>query len=225
MRLFDENTSWDDARRAMRFTAAALKAAPEHEKLAGAFGKLLASWKVVDEARHAAEDATVDANALVHFHDVMLDGHVTRLASRARADHGEDSREFAALFPEPPNEVIKLGLESEIERVKKWDGVKKESSLSKGVLQSLKDIDQTCARGQKALAAREAGVTEAARVSLRVSKWKDDANGARRSVETALDDYANKHSLGRDYASAFFPIATRAKKTKTPPPPTTPPTT
>jgi hypothetical protein len=62
-------------------------------------------------------------------------------------------------------------------------------------------------------------------VSLRVSKWKDDANGARRSVETALDDYANKHSLGRDYASAFFPIAARAKKTKTPPPPPTAPTT
>ena len=111
---------------------------------------------------------------------------------------------------------MRLGLESEIERIVKWKPAAESLSLSKSVREKLGEIDKTCAVGKKALEARKTAATSSVKISLRMEQWKDDANGARRSVEIALADYANKHGLPRDYPSAFFPVpAARARK-KTP---------
>ncbi len=227
--LFDESTGWDEARRTVRHTRSALGATPDHGKLASSLTAILTAWKKVDGDREDADDATVDANALVHYWDVQLDILVAKLASQARNDHGADSKEFKKLFPEPPHEVVRLGLESEITRVEKFDVVAKEMKLSKEVSAILKSITHVCASGAKALEARVDAAKQTAQVSLRVSSWKDDANGARRSVDTALDDWANKHHLPRDYADAFFPVTrSSSRKAATAPvaaSPPTPPTT
>ena len=86
---------------------------------------------------------------------------------------------------------------------------------SKAVLAIVKEITALDAKGRVALKRREDAVLAAAKVSLKVGTWRDDANGVRRGVETALDDYANKNGLSRDYAGRFFPTprpATTAKK-------------
>ncbi|HEY1954959.1 MAG TPA: hypothetical protein VGH28_05090 [Polyangiaceae bacterium] len=221
MKLFNDDTGWAEARRSIRFTRAALAAVAAHEKLAATMTKLLRDWKSIDDERLAAEDETVDANALVRFRDWELDDGVTRLAEKTKGDHGGDSKEFGALFPEAPHEVVRLGLASEIDRIKKWKAATESLSLSKNVRAQLGDIDKTCASGKKALDAREAAATSSTKIALRMEHWKDDANGARRSIETALADYANKHGLPRDYPSAFFPApAARPKKKTTTPTPT-----
>ena len=46
--------------------------------------------------------------------------------------------------------------------------------------------------------------------------WKEDANGARRSIETMLDAHANENDLPRDYSSVFFPDALASSAPKKP---------
>ena len=71
-------------------------------------------------------------------------------------------------------------------------------------------------KGRGALSARESATTNVARVALETSTWKEDANGARRSIETTLDAYANENGLARDDRSAFFPDPGPAKATRKP---------
>ena len=49
-----------------------------------------------------------------------------------------------------------------------------------------------------------------------MTTWKEDANGARRSLETMLDGHANESGLARDYASVFFPDPPATKAAKKP---------
>ena len=54
--------------------------------------------------------------------------------------------------------------------------------------------------------------------SVKQSAWRDEANRARRAVEAALLDHANKHGLAHDYPDALFPKRSAAVKPATPDP-------
>jgi hypothetical protein len=212
LRLFTDETSWEQTRRDVRHARAALAATGDHANLANAMTKLLASWSSLDAERIEADDALVDANALVRYWDSQLDELVARLAARVIADHGKGSSEYLALFPEAPATIVRLGLESEIARVKKFDVVAKERKLSKGVQELLAQIGKVVTDGSKVLAARVTAAEGSARVALRVAAWKEDANAARRSVAISLDKWALENGAGRDYSHAFFPAAKTSKK-------------
>ena len=56
---------------------------------------------------------------------------------------------------------------------------------------------------------------------MRIMGWKDDTNAVRWTVENALDAYAIKSGLTRDYSDAFLPAASvRRARTKNPAAPT-----
>jgi hypothetical protein len=212
--LFTDKTPWENVRKDVRHTAATLTASEAHLALAKPVKQLLTRWNETDQERRDADDKLVDANALVAWIDVrVLDSLVTELASlllhEARQDRSDPK--FKRFFPEPPNEVVRMGLENEIKRTKAFFSVAEEVSTSKEGKAILAKIVAAHKQGEAALTAREEATLHVARISLRIQTWKEDANGVRRSVENKLDAHANEHGLPRDYSDAFFPASRTAK--------------
>ena len=143
----------------------------------------------------------------------LLDPLVIELASwllhEAKQDRSDPK--FKRFFPEAPNEIVRMGLESEIKRTKAFFHVAEEAPSSKEGRAILAKIAAVHKQGEAALAAREEATLHVARISLRIQTWKEDANGVRRSVENNLDAHANGHGLPRDYSDAFFPAARAGK--------------
>lgn len=214
LRLFNEKTPWDEARRDVRYVAAALEATDEHAALAKPLRGLLAQWKIIESDREDADDAMVDSNAVVRRLDGWLDREVNKLAGQLLAENDRDTSApgYKRYFTEPPNEIIRLGLESEIQRTRKFDTVAEELGATKEVKSILKRMGEIQAKGDTALRGREKVAETQGRVSLRISTWKDDANHARRSVESALESFAAEHRLPRTYADEFFPPTRSGKK-------------
>jgi hypothetical protein len=212
--LFTDKTSWENARKDVRHTASTLTASEVHLPAAKPLKTLLTRWNEIDQERRDADDQLVDANALVAWIDVrLLDPLVTELASvllhGARQDRSDPK--FKRFFPEPPNEVVRMGLESEIKRTKAFFNVAEEVQTSQEAKAILAKITAAHKQGEAALAAREEATLHVARISLRIQTWKEDANGVRRSVANKLDAHANENGLPRDYSDAFFPASRAAK--------------
>ena len=214
MTLFTDKTSWENARKDVRHTASTLTASVVHVAVAKPLKALLARWNEIDQARRDADDQLVDANALVAWIDVrLLDPRVAELASLLLHEAKQDRSDpkFKRYFPEPPNEIVRMGLESEIKRTKGFFHVAEEVPPSKEVKAILAKIAAVHTKGEAALTTREEATLHVARISLRIQTWKEDANGVRRSVENNLDAHANGQGLPRDYSDAFFPAARAGK--------------
>jgi hypothetical protein len=212
--LFTDKTPWENGRKDVRHTAATLIASEVHIALAKPVKHLLTRWNEIDQERRDADDKLVDANALVAWIDVrVLDPLVTELASLLLHEAKQDRSDpkFKRFFPEPPNEVVRLGLESEIQRTKAFFNVAEEVPTSPEAKAILAKIAAAHQQGDTALKTREEATLHVARISLRIQTWKEDANGVRRSVKTNLDAYANDNGLPRDHGDAFFPAARAAK--------------
>lgn len=205
MRRFDEDTSWDAARRDVRYTKAALQARKAHPAALAATQTLLTQWKTTDDAWTEAEDAVTDANAGVALADFTLDQSVRKLAETVKYAYREGGDAvIAAYFPVAPSEVIALGLESEIDRAQRFFIVAKEHTPPAEVASVLTEVESACAAGREALAARITASEQEARVLLRVRQWKESANAARFGIENQLDAYAIEQRLPRNYSDAFF---------------------
>lgn len=216
-RAFADDTSWDTSRRDVRYTAATLEAVAAHEKQAQVARLLLTRWDETETVRQQAEDEEVASNALVALIDFLLDNAVAQLAQKLRGEHGrDDAPGFRRYFPEAPSEVIRLGLESELARVKSFHIVATEHKPSSEVAAVLEEIKSLEARGQQALERREKAAISRARASLRIQAWKEEANSARRSVANQLEAHAIAQGLPADYADRFFPAAPARKKKKDP---------
>jgi hypothetical protein len=217
--MFNENTAWEAARKDVRYTVSTLEAVGIHEKQAVAAKELLASWDTIEASRLAAEDELVAGNALVALVDAQLDDLVALLAQKLRGELGrDDSPEFRRFFPEPPSEVIRLGLESELARVKRFAVVAGEIPPPEAAAPVLAAIQEMSARGQQALTRREEATTQRARVSLRIQTWKEQANAVRRSIANQLEAHAIAKKLPPGYADRFFPAVLRSQKKPAPPP-------
>jgi hypothetical protein len=225
MKLFKDSTGWEAARRSVRHTATVLAASQVHAGAAKGVKALLERWAQIEAERREAEDGVVDANALVAWIDrQVLDPAVQELASLLLHEAKQNRKDatFKKYFAEAPGEVIRLGLESEIERTKKFFHVADEVTPSKAVKAVLAKLHAAHAKGSAALQARKDATDAVARVALKCQTWREDANAARRSVETELDAYANEHKLDRDYANTFFPDPPSSKKKPAAPAPATP---
>jgi hypothetical protein len=215
MQVFNDDTTWFDARGDVRDTIAALRAAGSHGKLLGPLTGVMATWATIDTARQVADDELRDANVLIVWLDGSLDEAVGRLASRLlnACDNDRTHPTFVAYFPEAPHEVMRLGLMSEVERVNKWRHVRKEIDVAPEVAEALDEVAVLEDQGREALQKQRESLAMRARVALRIKAWREEANQVRRTTETALDAYANTHRMPRSYSARFFTKApTRAKK-------------
>jgi hypothetical protein len=214
VRLFSEDTSWEQARKDVRYTAKSLGTRPRHEALVKPLAALLARWAVIEEERRTAEDALVDANAVVAARDEELDEAVFRLVSRLLIEVEGDVAHatFRAYFPEPPSEVIHLGLESEIVRTRELFTVAEQEKASPEVRAILAGIAELHRGGEDALREREQAFVALSRADLHIQDWKESANAARRSITNVLEAFALRNQLPRGYAEGFFPAWSRGEK-------------
>jgi hypothetical protein len=214
LRLFADDTSWEQARKDVRYTAKSLEVRQKHEPLVRPMVALLAKWAAIEDERRAAEDALVDATAACAALDEELDEAVFRLVSRLLEEVGHDASHptFRAYFPEPPSEIIRLGLESEIARTKDLFAVAEEQHASPEVGAILEGIAGLQRRGEEALQGREHAFVALSRADLHASDWKESANAARRSVAHVLEGFALKNHLPRGYGEGFFPASSRTVK-------------
>lgn len=212
MRTFNEETPWETARHDVRFTATTLEAVPAHDKQAKAARALLTSWKEAEMIREDAEDEEVASNALVALLNLLLDELVSKLAQKLRGEYGkDDAPEFRRYFPEAPSEVIRMGLETELARVKAFHQVAANFPPPPAVAAVLEEIKAIEARGTQAIERRKEAASGKARASLRIQTWKEEANAVRRSIANQLETYAIERKLPSDYADRFFPTTTRKK--------------
>jgi hypothetical protein len=214
LRLFTEDTSWEQVRKDVRYTVKSLSCRHKHDQLVKPLATLLARWAAIEDERRTAEDALVDANAVVAALDEELDEAIFRLVSRLlfEVDHNAAHPTFQAYFPEPPSEIIRLGLESEIVRTKDLFVVAEEKRASPEVHAILAGIAEMHRRGEEALRERELAFVALSRADLHVQDWKESANAARRSVVNVLEAYALKNHLPRGYGEGFFPVSSRIPK-------------
>lgn len=207
MRRLTEKTGLLAARQSVLFTEAALIASGIHERLARPVGQLLGKWSGVWQARRDAEDAITRANARVTWGNLRLDGATTAFANELLRDVGGKSDDplFRAFFPEPPNEVVKLGLESQIERCEGFAVVASKRKLTPGATRALRAVEDAMSSGREALAARKAAFVQQAQASLDAQTWRESAEAARQSLYVQLQGWALENREARSYAENFFP--------------------
>lgn len=175
--------------------------------------------------------AEIGAQAAVDAADDALDDNVGALASSllrvAQEDRG--SPRFVRYFPKAPSAVVRLGLESELDRVRGWpDSLKGEAEKELKAL--AKPFAQNVTDGETALRARDRAAGARADHRVReIVRLVDDANAVRQSICGELMQRAVEHRLPSDWAARFFRHGSRAPKAKgtpatvaTPPAPAAP---
>ncbi|MBI5517956.1 MAG: hypothetical protein HY909_29560 [Deltaproteobacteria bacterium] len=206
MREFNEGTGLERARGDTLYTVSVLEASGSHEKLLRSLKLHLERWTHVDAARRAAEDGIVRTNALVAWADHGLDAAVRGFANEVLRDVGgdKDHRTFKTLFPEAPNEVLKLGLESELEHAERLVSVAGKVDVSKTAGAKLAAVKSAMAAGRDALAQRRKAFLAQGQASLDAASWKEAANNARVSAYVQLQGWALANHEERSYADRFF---------------------
>lgn len=206
MRKFDEDTGLNAARRAVLFTVSVLEASGRHARQAEALQRQLTAWNAVSTARRGAEDAVTLAHARVAWADFILDRAVQGLANEALRDAKGNREEptFRELFPEPPSEVVRMGLEAEIARCASFAVVASKRTLSPAATAALTAVQAAMTAGQAALAARRAAFVQRTEAALDAASWMQATEAARQSVYVQLQGWALEEGEDRAYAERFF---------------------
>jgi hypothetical protein len=201
--------TWEAARVAARYVVAALVEDESHARLARPLQYLLEKWTSLEQQRRESADALAQGEAQVHAVDRALDLALARLARQLEGELGGDRSHatFQRWFPVPPEEVIRLGLEHELDRIVDLAKAADDTRASDAVRAIVHEIQALEAQANRALGAREKATADSARVALRLRTWLESAAAARRSVEGLLSAYAIAHELPEEWTRSFFPAA------------------
>ena len=168
--------------------------------------------------------AEIVAQAGVDDGNDRLDDMVDAIDRELRhADQGERTARHRRYFKHAPNDVIRLGLESELSVVRDWpaslagEPEKEIKALAKGLAEDVAYGDEVVAERRTAIAAT------ADQRAREIVSLVDDANAARLSLYGVLAQRAVKLKLAKGWADRFFRHATRRAKAPTTAPGATPP--
>lgn len=195
------------------FTVEALAAQPgdaDLVKLSTRVGALLADWDAIDAEGRRLERAVVRASAHVKVADATLDAALTSFAADLVATVGgdHDSELYKRFFPEPHDDVIAMGLDSEVPEVTLIvHNLDRAGEDAPGKLRShLEPLRAGLKLGNGALAARSDALADLGRHMARVEAWHETAAASLRSVHGALGRVAQKRGLPASWADAFFNV-------------------
>lgn len=208
---------WDE----VVFTEARLSGDEQAKEFAPPFKEMLPRLATAGDGQRVAWHEEVSAQAAVSAADDQLDDWVHGLAKELLRAVNDDrkSPRFGRYFSEAPSLIIRMGLESQLARVRGWT-----DSLAGEPEKELQDLgaklralvalgDQALERRRKAAAARSDH-----RVRSIVSLI-DDINSARFSLYGSLTKKAAEQRLPRDWPDRFFRHATRTAKEEPAPAP------
>ena len=180
------------------------------------FAQLIERCDEIRAGQRQAWRAEIVAQAGVDAADDALDDDVDDLDTELlHAERGErTSPRYKHYFSKPKNEIVRLGLESELGKVRGWPASLKaepEKPLQKMAGRFETDIEA----GDAAIKERQetAQVRSAHRVKEIVT-FIDDVNAARRSIYGILLSRGEELKMDSDWAGRFFRRTARAPKAK-----------
>ncbi len=193
------------------FTVEALAAQPDDAELTALSDRLdsiLRDWSRIDAAGRTLERAVIRASAHVKVADATLDAALAAFAADlvTLVDNDTSHETYRRYFPEPHEDVIAMGLDSEVPEVtlvvytldQEADGA---PAKLRGHLAPLRAGLQL---GTSALAARSDALADLGRHMARVEAWHETAGASLRSAHRALTRLAEKRALPATWTDAFF---------------------
>jgi hypothetical protein len=194
------------------YTEARLLNDPQAQKLAADFSGLLKRWAKVSAGQLAVWRDEIVAQAGVDAADDDLDEQVDEIDhALLHLDRDRGSPRYRRYFSKPRNEIVRMGLETELDRVRAWP-----PSLAGEPEKELKglgkQLGKSLAAGDEAVKERRAaaGATADHRVRKIVS-FVDEVNGVRQSTYGELIKRGQAKKLPKGWAERFFRRTQRAK--------------
>ncbi|MFO0608437.1 MAG: hypothetical protein U0324_35050 [Polyangiales bacterium] len=195
------------------FTVEALAALPgdaDLAKLSGRVAGLLSDWGGIDAEGRRLEREVIRASAHVKVADATLDAALAAFAADLLAHVGNDTSHatYTSFFTEPHEEVIAMGLDSEVPEVTLIVHAldqQGESAPSK-LRAHLEPLRAGLKLGNGALASRSDALADLGRHMARVEAWHETAAASLRSTHGALARLAQKRALPAAWADAFFNV-------------------
>ena len=218
IRMIRENESLDSAWEEMVFTEARLLGDANAKVFAANITALLTRLDQVHGGQRGAWREEITAQAAVSALDDRLDDWVRSfdLVLQTIVNQDTSSPRYRRYFAVPPWQIIRMGLETELNRVRSWAGslaTEPETALQEQGAQ----LKSLIAEGDQALEGRRQAAT--ARTDHRVrdiTSLLDDINGARSSLYGLLMQKATELHLSRDWPDRFFRHATKTARAPTP---------
>jgi len=224
-RTLSEESSLDSTWGEMVFTEARLTGDSNAKEFAPLFTELRGRLEQVRSGQMGAWREELVAQAAVTAADNALDDwvHALDVALTHLVAGDTQSPRFRRYFATAPSLIIRMGLESELGRVRGWT-----DSLASEPEKELQDfgtkLRTIVAQGDAALEARRKAAASRTDHRVRsISTLVDDINNARLSLYGMLAKKAADLRLPRDWPDRFFQHTTRSAKTEPQPPVTNPP--
>jgi hypothetical protein len=217
------DSAWED----LTFTEARLLGDANAKDFAPIFTELRQRTESVRSGQLDTRREEVVAQAVVSAADNALDDcvHDLDLALKHLVAGDTASPRYRRYFSAAPSSLIRMGLESELGRVRAWP-----DSLSSEGEAALKDLGSRLrtlvVQGDAALEGRrKAGAQRSDHRVRFIASLIDDINNARLSLYGSLARKAAELHLPRDWPERFFQHASRTAKGEVQPTPSVPPAT
>ena len=195
------------------FTVEALAAQPDDAELTALSDRLdsiLRDWSRIDAAGRTLERAVIRASAHVKVADATLDAALAAFAADlvTLVDNDTSHETYRRYFPEPHEDVIAMGLDSEVPEVtlivhaldQQGDAAPEKLRAHLGALRAGLKL------GNGALASRSDALADLGRHMARVEAWHETAAATLRSTHGVLARTAQKRGLPAAWADAFFNV-------------------
>ena len=201
-----QQASYDD----VAFTVDALAARAddtELTKLSHRVDGLLHDWENIDAEGRRLKRAVTRATAHVHVADATLDAALGAFARDlvALVSGNAESDLYKRFFPEAHEDVIAMGLDSEVPEVTLIVYTLEQNAETPGALKGhLEPLRSSLRLGNGALAARADALAELGRHQARVEAWNETARSTLKSLRKTLGRIAEARKLPSTWAEAFF---------------------
>ncbi|WP_437733157.1 hypothetical protein [Sorangium sp. So ce1335] len=193
--------------------------------LAPEAGALVERWAQVNAGQRSAWRAEIVAQAGVDAEDDLLDDTIDEIDNDLlRVFRDRDAPQRKRYFKRARHEIVRLGLESELEVVRAWPASLK--TEGEAALQALgARLEADIARGDAAVDERQRAVAATADQRVReIVRFVDELNAARRTRYGLLIQRAEERRLPKDWPGRFFKKSSQGtKRTKAAPAVESPP--
>lgn len=174
-------------------------------RLSDRLGGVLSDWERLESSRRVMRRATIQASAQVHVADAALDAALGGFARDLVAAAGMQSGLYQRFFPESHEDVIAMGLESELPMV----------TLVLAQLDASDDLPAALSAhaaalraglrmGNAALANRADALADLGRHSAREESWGETSTASLVSVRRSLERISAVRGLPASWVAAYF---------------------
>ena len=209
---------WDE----LVYTEARMLKDPDAKDLVAPITALIKRWEKVDLGQRSAWRAEIVAQAWVDAENENLDETVGAVSDGLLVVTRKDRNHprYRRYFKKTASEVIRMGLQSELEVVRSWpQSLKTEPEAALSTLGA--ELEKNVTEGDAAVEARSAAATHRTDHRLReIVRLIDDANGTRRSLYGQLITRGEEKGRPADWASRFFQKTTTSAPRAVPAPAT-----